>query len=716
MTIKVQLKREVNGVMQQVNPITSEECVILGDGKKLNEVIDFATTAEDFVDETIVIEENLVDRVESMENKIETEFEQQNSQITTGLSNIKTIEQNISNKVDTEVAKVNAQLSAIKEHCTGGNGVQEHSHFNKVVLDNLTEHESSLFYNGKEVGGKIKDGSIDFIKLDPSLFSGKTCYKLSVNNNNGGVTLNVPTLSSKSDAKWKIEYVVSCESDDIVNANVFFGNFGFVRTAYDAAKKFMYISGESDGVKSITQLCILFDVKTAGFRFDIEIFDIKVYCDDIIQEIESIVPYNGNTTISETQFKYNLSTVEDINNINKELLLINDSIRNKAETLNESYKFQFFYNKDDAGLDYLKFIPTMQNDIKLSADDVVYFYFDIETKNTGDSIMYQNTGFVATSVEFQQKTSPTLKEIDLNNGFKRIIISFLVKSDVTIQKDNFNVSPRIYINLIKNGCIIKNIKMTSNESVIYFHKFQPYTPNNYPNREIITFKYLDEDYLTYGALKKIINIDSKHWLAIGDSLTDKNGSASVKYHELVADELGFELTVNGVGGTGYKRGDETSTSRGPFYKRTEVLTNDYDVVTIFGSFNDSPFFTNWGGISDETSETLFGCMNLTIKNIYATNPLVKIGIILPTPWGDSEPCNDDNPHTIYCNNLIKVCKRWGIPFLNLYTSSQLRPWDDANNELFFFKTNGQEGDRVHPNNLGHELFYPRIRDFIRSLV
>ena len=115
MTIKVQLKREVDGLMQQVNPITSEECVILGDGKKLNEVIDFATTAEDFVDETIVIEENLVDRVESMENKIETEFEQQNSQITTGLSNIKTIEQNISNKVDTEVAKVNAQLSQDKK-------------------------------------------------------------------------------------------------------------------------------------------------------------------------------------------------------------------------------------------------------------------------------------------------------------------------------------------------------------------------------------------------------------------------------------------------------------------------------------------------------------------------------------------------------------------------------------------------------------------------
>lgn len=126
MTIKVQLKREVNGVMQQVNPITSEECVILGDGKKLNEVIDFATTAEDFVDETIVIEENLVDRVESIENRIVSEFEEQNSQITTGLSNIKTIEQNISNKVDTEVAKVNAQLSQLEKqiaNARGGNGV-----------------------------------------------------------------------------------------------------------------------------------------------------------------------------------------------------------------------------------------------------------------------------------------------------------------------------------------------------------------------------------------------------------------------------------------------------------------------------------------------------------------------------------------------------------------------------------------------------------------
>ena len=113
MTTKIQLRRAIDGGMEDVVPVTSEECVMLEDGKKLKEVIDFVTTTEDFVDEDIVVEENLVDRVESIEGRIDSEFEQQNSQIATGLSNIKTIEQNIGKKVDDEVAKVNAQLSEI---------------------------------------------------------------------------------------------------------------------------------------------------------------------------------------------------------------------------------------------------------------------------------------------------------------------------------------------------------------------------------------------------------------------------------------------------------------------------------------------------------------------------------------------------------------------------------------------------------------------------
>ena len=38
MTTKVQFRREVDGDWENVNPLTSEECVTLQDGRRLSEV------------------------------------------------------------------------------------------------------------------------------------------------------------------------------------------------------------------------------------------------------------------------------------------------------------------------------------------------------------------------------------------------------------------------------------------------------------------------------------------------------------------------------------------------------------------------------------------------------------------------------------------------------------------------------------------------------
>ena len=58
-----------------------------------------------------------------------------------------------------EIDKTNAQLSDIKEHCTGGNGKQDHSHVNKNTIDKLSESsDGKLMFNNKILGAELENG------------------------------------------------------------------------------------------------------------------------------------------------------------------------------------------------------------------------------------------------------------------------------------------------------------------------------------------------------------------------------------------------------------------------------------------------------------------------------------------------------------------------------------------------------------------------------
>lgn len=219
----------------------------------------------------------------------------------------------------------------------------------------------------------------------------------------------------------------------------------------------------------------------------------------------------------------------------------------------------------------------------------------------------------------------------------------------------------------------------------------------YPN----TFKYLKN-------LK---------WGAIGDSLTDANTlkeqTEKENYVDYVSESLGLRVDNLGVGGTGYWNGKNINRN---FPKRTENLSNDYDIITIFGSFNDNFETTNYtlGNVSDKTEETLFGCMNKTLENIYKNNPNVIVGIILPTPWGGwnlrhpsrLEKCKE------YINALIEFANYNSLPILDLFHESNLRPWDSEFNSKYFLNA-----DTVHPLSEAHKKFIsPKIEDFIVKLI
>lgn len=242
----------------------------------------------------------------------------------------------------------------------------------------------------------------------------------------------------------------------------------------------------------------------------------------------------------------------------------------------------------------------------------------------------------------------------------------------------------------------------------------------------------------------------KKWAVVGDSLTEHNSRALKNYHDFIAEETGITVLNYGSSGTGYAKDKNTNSA---FFQRINSIPTDVDVITIFGSGNDLGFLP-LGEITDSDTTTLCGCINATIDAVLARFPMTPFGIITPTPWFDVWiPGAAPNVMSNYSDALAEICKRNGIPCLNLFYCSNLHPEIPAiraieykrdgtyvastqgtanaiqvtSDLLGYVQNNGvpdaQVGDwvlgtlnGVHPDEDGHKLFAPRIEAFLKTLL
>ena len=200
------------------------------------------------------------------------------------------------------------------------------------------------------------------------------------------------------------------------------------------------------------------------------------------------------------------------------------------------------------------------------------------------------------------------------------------------------------------------------------------------------------------------------WGAFGDSLTEKNSRSTSNYVDYVSNDLGVGVINYGVGGTGYARG---ASSNNAFHQRILNISTNLDVVTIFGSFNDLGAGLPLGTAADTDLTTMGGAINQTLDNYKGVHPTTPLGVISPTPWNSTNPKYESNNGFQYVKLLEKICKDRGLPFLNLFHSSGLRPWEEEYRKLMYSR---DEGNGVHPDENGHKLFYPQIREFIKTLI
>lgn len=200
------------------------------------------------------------------------------------------------------------------------------------------------------------------------------------------------------------------------------------------------------------------------------------------------------------------------------------------------------------------------------------------------------------------------------------------------------------------------------------------------------------------------------WCAFGDSLTEVNSKTTIRYYDYVAEKTGISVTNMGAGGTGYINGQASNRA---FYQRISNVPTDSDVVTIFGSGNDLSYIAKLGTPTDTGTSTICGCINTTIDNLYAILPTVQLGIVTPTPWETSDPADPNNSMTKYADAIKQICYNRGIPCLDLYHCSNMRPWDATYRTLCYSK---DEGGGTHPDETGHKIMSSHFMAFLEELI
>ena len=318
-----------------------------------------------------------------------------------------------------------------------------------------------------------------------------------------------------------------------------------------------------------------------------------------------------------------------------------------------------------------------------------YADFDLSTPITSKKVYIsfraksENSGCRFNITEVSGSSRNRVGWVDLSTEWKYYNVSF----DLT-----FDSVDNILISLGNVGTTYLTNLIISNEIIDYDYNVK------------LSIEKIKEEMETYDFTPKDVDLYGKTWYALGDSIT----ASEVAYHKVIADKYGCIVTNGGVSGTGYMK--QVGSTPNTFVDRSN-LSQVYDIVTVMGSINDMGYTDEpyLGTATDSGTETLGGRINTVIDNIYASGNY-HLGIISPIPNNsyNGNPIRTSGTFVRFCNLLEEICKLRGVPYLDLWHSSNLQPWDDT------FRANYMI-DNTHPNENGHKIIANRIKAFIKSL-
>lgn len=208
------------------------------------------------------------------------------------------------------------------------------------------------------------------------------------------------------------------------------------------------------------------------------------------------------------------------------------------------------------------------------------------------------------------------------------------------------------------------------------------------------------------------------WITIGDSITEKNFRALLNYVDYIKQDMNnISVSNYAVGGSGYYGYDGTNKFVSQLSNISSYNMNN-TIITVMGSVND--VLQNAipvGSLGDTTETTLYGCMYTFFNTLFTNLNGVRLGVISPINWKGS---SSNAKFVQYKQALEDTCKLFHIPYLDISDITNLRP-DNSTFLNTYYEADGTgnngeiDNNGIHPNSLGHKLFYLRIEEFIKTL-
>jgi lysophospholipase L1-like esterase len=226
------------------------------------------------------------------------------------------------------------------------------------------------------------------------------------------------------------------------------------------------------------------------------------------------------------------------------------------------------------------------------------------------------------------------------------------------------------------------------------------------------------------------NLIGKKLLVFGDSIMFGSGNNGYGVGEYLNKDLGLVCKKYAVGGArvGYHKDknwlvDQVRSAienkEQPDYIIFNGFTNDCNIAegatkpdVVLGEIS-----CGYNGFNifeiDEKDYNFSHCFEEVVFAFLNYFPSAKILFVRPHNMGR----RDDKLQKIYGERALEICRKWGIPYVDLYSESGLNTFIPTHRDLFTCDSYGWgRGDCTHPNAIGYELKYmPLIESKLKTL-